>query len=226
MFLGYNKLTSLPPTIGRTTALRSLYLSYNSRLSSLPDTWNTLDLLTTLSVALPSFLSFFSTSSTLPRDLSYCPALNTLPPSFGGMKLSTLYLSNSGFTVMPDSIGNLTTLVTFTIDYNQIVSLSPTFRSASALRGAMSLAHNNLTNLDIASSWVANLTGITQLDLSYNKLTSLPDSFARLMITTLLVDWNRLSGLPDSVASLKNLNRLSATNNKISCLPLEFSLLT
>jgi Leucine-rich repeat (LRR) protein len=56
------------------------------------------------------------------------------------------------------------------------------------------------------------------LDLSNNKLTSLPDSFGNLKVNRLYLSNNKLTSLPDSFGNLK-LNYLNLSNNKLTSLP-------
>ncbi|SCU69015.1 dual specificity protein phosphatase, putative [Trypanosoma equiperdum] len=67
------------------------------------------------------------------------------------------------------------------------------------------------------------LLHVASIDLSYNKLTSLPDDLALLCnLRSVSVAHNALTVLPDSMGELRQLDRLDASHNKLKDLPLTF----
>ncbi len=85
----------------------------------------------------------------------------------------------------------------------------------------------NLTNLEIDYSdiislpnSIGNLTNLTHLVLLNNKITSLPDSIGRLVnLTYLDLTQNRLTEIPDSIGNLTHLITLKLSYNQLSNLP-------
>ena len=81
----------------------------------------------------------------------------------------------------------------------------------------LDLSGNRLTSLPDSISRLANLQS---LDLSDNQLTSLPDSISRLANLQILdLDHNKLTSLPDSIARLADLQILYLDGNKLTSLP-------
>lgn len=65
---------------------------------------------------------------------------------------------------------------------------------------------------------------LRNLDLSKNKISSLPDDIAKLKHLKLLkLDTNRLQALPNSLVDMKKLEVLNISNNQFSELPISFS---
>ena len=81
----------------------------------------------------------------------------------------------------------------------------------------LSLSHNKLT---ILPDGICRLTNLTILDLSHNKLTILPDGLCELMqLTELYLHNNQLTILPDGIGQLTQLTILYLGNNKLTILP-------
>jgi Leucine-rich repeat (LRR) protein len=63
---------------------------------------------------------------------------------------------------------------------------------------------------------IGNLTNLTTLFLSSNKLTKLPDSIGNLVnITTLSLWYNRLTELPVGIRNLTKITSLNLANNPV-----------
>ena len=94
---------------------------------------------------------------------------------------------------MPSNIGKLTDLRDLNLMKNGLIQLPPS---------------------------LCDLTGLTRLELSSNKLRRLPDRFGSLqqLSGTLSIEMNRLEKLPDSVGFLK-VSILRLSNNCLEALP-------
>jgi len=82
---------------------------------------------------------------------------------------------------------------------------------------SLDLSFNNLSSLPNS---IGGLINLVSLDLSFNRLSFLPDSIGQLTRLELLdLSSNRLSSLPESIGSLINLRTLILRWNRLSSLP-------
>jgi leucine-rich repeat protein SHOC2 len=104
-----------------------------------------------------------------------------------------LDLYQQQLTTLPESIGNLTDLV------------------------SLRLVDNNLNTLPES---IGNLTNLRELRLYQNQLKTLPDSIANLQqLTWLSLSLNRLTVFPEQIAELTNLSGLRLNGNQLTVLP-------
>jgi internalin A len=196
-------LTTVPPEIGKLTALTTLYINTN-QLTSLPRQIGRLTALTTLSLS---------------ENL-----LNSLPSEIGQLTaLERLYLFANQLTTVPPEIGQLTALTTLDINTNHLTDLPPEIGHLTALT-KLSLSENQLTSLP---SEIGRLTLLTELYLVRNRLTCLPPEIGKLTaLTTLSLSENRLTHLPPEIGRLMALTKLSLFMNLLTRLPVEIGQLT
>ncbi|OIW10769.1 hypothetical protein TanjilG_27715 [Lupinus angustifolius] len=117
---------------------------------------------------------------------------------------------------LPDSIGKLSSLVTFDLSENRIMSLPSTIGGLSSLT-RLDLHSNGITELPDS---IGNLLSLVYLDLRGNQLSSLPASFGRLVrLEELDLSSNQISVLSDTVGSLVGLKVLSVETNDIEEIP-------
>jgi len=106
---------------------------------------------------------------------------------------------NQHLTVLPEDIGNLTTLASLYIEWNSITVLPESFSALTNLFNLV-ISNNLLTSLP---KDFGNLTNLVFLDLGYNQISSIPESIGDL--PNIMYFWifnNQLSQLPESVCNL------------------------
>ncbi|PKI43569.1 hypothetical protein CRG98_036061 [Punica granatum] len=143
-----------------------------------------------------------------------------LPEEIGSLEaLEELFLSNCSpdFTTLPDSIGNLKSLVVLDIYYVRIVTLPDTIGKLKKLK-----------HLLLRSCWIERLPEtlgdiqtLVQLDLQFTYTAQLPDSIGRLKklqyLCLSLCRW--LETLPSSIGYLEELIILEMSYCKVKTLP-------
>ncbi|MEH1888749.1 MAG: leucine-rich repeat domain-containing protein, partial [Nostoc sp.] len=79
------------------------------------------------------------------------------------------------------------------------------------------LSYNQITQIPEA---IANLTNLTQLHLSNNQITQIPEAIANLTnLTQLHLSDNQITQIPEALANLTNLTQLHLYNNQITQIP-------
>jgi leucine-rich repeat protein SHOC2 len=114
---------------------------------------------------------------------------------------------------LPDSIGNLTNLVSLRCVGNRLTSLPDSIGNLTNLR-ELRLYKNQLKNLPDS---IANLQNLTWLSLSLNQLKIFPESILSLTnLTGLLLNGNQLTVLPANIDRLTNLTYLDISGNPLT----------
>ena len=106
---------------------------------------------------------------------------------------------NQQLTVLPENIGNLTSLASLYMEWNYITVLPESFSALTNLFNLV-ISNNLLTSLP---EDFGNLTNLFFLDLGYNQINSIPESIGDL--PNIMYFWifnNQLSQLPESVCNL------------------------
>ena len=142
------------------------------------------------------------------NDLNYSNLLETGVQSWNTGHLVSWVLTytpngsngvNQQLTVMPEDIGNLTSLASLYMEWNYITVLPESFSALTNLFNLV-ISNNLLTSLP---EDFGNLTNLFFLDLGYNQISSIPESIGDL--PNIMYFWifnNQLSQLPESVCNL------------------------
>lgn len=120
------------------------------------------------------------------------------------------------FTQFPESICQLD-LHHLKISETKLSGVLPDCLCDLTMLTGLVLSNNKITGLP---NCIGNLTHLTTLILNDNELTVLPDSIGTLThLTNLELNNNKLTVLPDSIGALSNLATLSLENNQLLRLP-------
>jgi leucine-rich repeat protein SHOC2 len=143
--------------------------------------------------------------------------LYILPESIGNLSnLVSLDLRNNELCILPESIGKLTNLTKLYLDYNRLTDLPESISNLANLT-LLDLDNNQLTNL---TDCISNLTNLNVLNLRNNQLANLPDSIGKITnLTRLHLDRNQLANLSESIGNLGNLTSLNLVDNQLTILP-------
>ncbi|KAK3428256.1 hypothetical protein EUGRSUZ_F04300, partial [Eucalyptus grandis] len=240
--LGQNLLTgSLSPSIGNLTRMQYLSLGINALSGELPLQLGQLTELLSLSFStnnfngsLPSELGNLSKLQQLYMDSS--GVSGEIPSTFSKLKnLQKVWASDNNFTGnIPAFIGNWSQLTQLFLQGNSFEGLIPsTFSNLTALTDFSSLEFiKNMKNLtililrnnnisDSLPSDFSGYQGLSQLDLSFNKLTGqIPDSLFNLSsLTYLFLGNNSLNGALPEQKSASLLNIDASYNNLMGSFP-------
>jgi hypothetical protein len=173
--LSHNRLTALPPELGKLTQLQSLYLGGN-QLEALPKEIGNLTKLQTLDLA-------DNRLATLPKELGMLPRLQildlginqiaALPKELGALaQLRELYLNHNRLTAIPKELGALAQLRELYLNHNRLTAIPKELGALTHLE-ELNLSGNRLTALPAE---IGNLTKLQTLDLADNPLQRLPRS--------------------------------------------------
>jgi len=229
--LSFNNLTSFPSSnLARLSTLRHLELNDNL-LTEVPESLQELS----------SRLQTLDVSRNFLSSVSHIVKLESL---------TSLNLARNQLTEVPQALGYLASLVTLNLSHNFLSSLPRSIGELATLE-SLDISHNYIASLDDVN--IARLPSITYLDLSYNRLSTLP--FDRLMLSSTLKTFRyhhnaisqelqlvlqsyytqpltldlsnlALSSLPKEILLLTRLESLSLRNNRFTLLPSEIGSLT
>ena len=139
--------------------------------------------------------------------------LTSLPVEIRALThLRTLNISNNKMTSLPSEIFTSMSVIDLNASKNSFKNAFFEVDSAPHLQN-LSLANNSLTSL--CASETVSLPSLKQLDISTNRLLSLPNMETWTNIVTLLVGENSLSSIPEGFCSLQQLRNADFTANNI-----------
>ena len=178
-----NNLSTLPNSIGNLTNLDTLDCSDNNFIN-LPD-----------SIAKLTNLESLELENSFVNSIYFAASLDTISDL---TNLKRLCIEKNGIYDLPDSISKLTKLEVLKLDYNNLTTL-PEFIGTLTNLELLNIDFNYLTTIPYS---VCNLPHLRGLSIEHNTLETLPDNFGNLKksLTTLYLGWNRLTSLPRSFA--------------------------
>jgi len=193
--LNNNRIETIPREIWQLKSLWTLSLN-NNRIETIPrEIWQ-----------LKSLQGF---------DLSD-NEITTLPSEIWNLNnLWNLDLQNNKISSLPEEIWQLGSLTVLTLNNNELNWIPSEIWDLDSLQ-ILNLSNNHLNDLP---STIWDLENLKELDLSKNSLLHddlypLCDSRSRLKnLTSLNLSWNGLSTMPDSIKILESLQNLDLSNN-------------
>ncbi|CED82538.1 adenylate cyclase [Phaffia rhodozyma] len=216
----------------------------NNRLSVLPAYFGQLRTLKYLNLSNNSFEAFPSIvceiRSLVDLDISF-NAISYLPPEVGKLvNLERFLIVGNLVTSIPSSFARLENLREFDCRRNRIVDFEYAYalpklevlraeRNDVNVFGArfgpkmsdVNLSYNSITKFSLSSRSPDTAFGLTNLDLSFAKLSSIDDeAMAHLVsLVVLKLDGNKFTSLPDSIANLSLLREIHCADNALTVLP-------
>lgn len=158
-------------------------------------------------------ISFKNVPSLLSIDLSGCQ-LTEFPQSILALKqLHTLVLTSNQLSSLPSSIANdLPNLKVLNLENNQLQGNF--FQIGLTGLGDLYLTNNSLTSIEDIDKYVS----LQNLALGYNQISTIPITIMKLSSTlkTLAIDSNKLTTVPYEMSNLRSLTSLSAMSNNMS----------
>ena len=226
--LNNKNLKTLPGIIGNLTGLKTIMLSKNSELSTIPNELENLK-------NLEHFYCEHCNVSVFPIVLTKITSLKYLlfcynnteiiPDEIGNLSnLIDLFLSGNKIQVIPNSIGKLTNLTTLGLYKNPLSSIPASIGLLTNLYDI----HIGFTNITEIPEEIGNLSGLVVIGISHNPfLTEIPASIGNLKnLNELHIYKNKLKSLPASIGNLSNLDVLNISYNDLKKLPIEITKLT
>ncbi|MEM7555513.1 MAG: COR domain-containing protein [Cyanobacteria bacterium P01_A01_bin.84] len=209
--LSGNKLTTLPPEIGKLTQLKKLVLGkYDEKHGYIGNNLSELPKEIGLLVQLEELQIVENQLRNLPAEIVRLTNLQSLD------------LENNQLRNLPREIVQLTNLQSLELSGNQLIEL-PEIVQLTNLQ-SLYLSSNQLIKLPVE---IVLLTNLQSLYLSFNKLRNLPVEIRQLTnLQTLYLRENELRNLPAEIVELTNLQSLKLSGNKLSNLPAEIGQLT
>jgi adenylate cyclase len=223
--------------------LMSLKLQ-NNRLAVLPSYFGHLRALKYLNISNNNFEAFPSIvceiKSLVDLDLSF-NGIAYLPPEIGKLtNLDRLVLVGNVITTLPQEFTKLENLRELDCRRNRIADFTHVYALSKleVLRAErnevklieaqfgpkmtdVNLSHNSITRLSFSLRVTDPSSGLTSLDLSHAKLSSIAEEVVSQLqsLVILKLDGNQFTRLPEGITNLVNLRELHATDNSLSALP-------
>ena len=146
----------------------------------------------------------------------------TLPDSIGWIKAVTYAnFSENEIQKMPSSMSQLKNLKELYFSHNQLTELVGTTMVMLSQLQVLNVSHNKLSSLPLA---LYQCKKLTVLDLSFNNCEGFDSALGQLVeLTQLLAERNKITTIPSSISSLKQLHTAELQRNCLSSLPMELA---
>lgn len=219
--MGNNLQDSIPPSIGKLTALKELSLNYNY-ITSIPREIGSLKLLEKISMrnnqlkGVPSEITALKSLQVLDLSGNY---ISSLPDSLGSLEgLRFLTLENNKLSEVPSSLGNLKHLDALVIAGNLLHAIPSFISKINSLR----VLQTGVNPITAIPSEIAHMDSLRELWVNGCILSGLTPEIGNMKsLRKLELQGNFLSLLPAEIDSLKYLEELNLDNNSFSVLPFE-----
>ena len=242
--LYYNHLKLFPCELATLTSVVYLNLSLN-QIDSVPCNLSTLTKLTFLELSNQRVLEaeILYGLSTFPCELATLPELNELDLTGNAIKsvacdlsamdkLSSLDLSGNSFESFPCNLTTLSSILSLDLSRNDLKSMLCDLSNFTKLK-PLDISYNRVEPLcDTTGRCTfpyefSTLTHLTSLDLSSNRLESLPCDISYLVNLTFLgLSVNKLKYINCNLSNLTQLTTLELNYNDFDSMPCELSTIT
>lgn len=217
-----NELKALPAEIGECTKLHTL-LAYRNAITSLPDTIGQLQNLNELNVFNNKVLSLPASLGTLSRAEQINLAANKMfkvdPPVVAGWTSVEVLNIYDCRLLRLAPLSHMQALKELRLFGNQLREV-PTFGDGLPKLQLLELHRNDIA--EVPPGVFDGMGELTKLNLSRNKLKSLPANLAGAKLQSLLLDENELENIPSDIATMPALTVLLLNSNRIASLPSAF----
>ena len=223
----YSKITSLPDWIGDLHNLAKLSLSFNECLETLPESIGNLENLNDLSIfsspakSLPDNMGILKNLRRLVIKKSLIEKLTDWTGVANGLPLQSLteltLEGNNHLKALPDSIGNLKSLQTFTLDGSPVRKLPDSMGNLKNLQ----FLYIHGTHIEEIPDCIGRLHSLKELLLPYNRyLKTLPDNIGNLgNLVYLDISDSLIEKLPDTIVDCTALESVDINGTRIYSVP-------
>ncbi|KAL0000616.1 hypothetical protein SO802_014397 [Lithocarpus litseifolius] len=215
----------IPVSFGNLTKVTQIILSHNYFTGQIPSSLSNMKYLNFIDLSYNKFegsipVSFGNLTKVTNIMLQYNNITGQIPSSLSNLKyLNVIDLSYNKFEgSIPMSLGNLTKATKITLQYNNFTGHIPSSLSNLKDLTFIDFSHNNFRGFGGRIPFLTELTKLTEVDLSYNQLTSQIGEFQpNNSLQSLILENNRLYGsIPNSISNLVNLRVLHLSSNDLS----------
>ncbi|KAG8763264.1 cysteinyl-tRNA synthetase [Ceratobasidium sp. 423] len=219
-----NRLTTLPDYFARLNTMRYLNIS-NNKLEAVPPVLCMMRSLVDLDMS-------FNSINALPPEIGQLSALERIvvvgnqitgfPPEICALKKLKWVDCRRNWITDVSVVASIPSLVTLRADHNAFLVLDLTIgKSLTTLEASCNSITRFTLPLPNPDEPRLKPYALTQLDLSYGKLSSLDEAVLGQLIQLiqLRLDYNKFKTIPASLGTLTNLTILSCTNNDLGGLP-------